>query len=268
MFILKKILFTILWLGISVGLFAGTSDIPVRPDPPRLVNDFTGLLAPAETQALESQLVAFDDSTSTQIVVVIVNDLKGYDVNQFAYTIGHSWQVGQKGKNNGIVLLVKPKTSDSRGQVSIQSGYGMEATVTDALSKRIIENEIIPQFRQNNYYGGIEAGVKAIMLASKGQYKAEPKKARQGSYGGLIIFLVIFIIFIIAAIGSRKQQYDAEHHSVSGSSLPWWLLMGTFMGSSFNNSSGGHWDNFSSGSDSFGGFGGGDFGGGGASGSW
>lgn len=263
----KRILGIFIGLSLYSVLFAAEG-IPQRPDPPRLVNDFAGLLSPEQVQALESKLVAFDDSTSTQIAVVIVNDLKGYDANQFAYEIGHSWQVGQKGKNNGVVILVKPKTSDSNGKVSIQAGYGMEHLVTDALARRIIEIEMIPQFRQNNYFAGIDAGVYAVMLASKGQYKAMPKK-QASQWPLLVVFFSIFIIIIIITVINSQGQNN--HHSLSNdgsrSNLPFWLLLGAALGSSESRSSG-SWGSFSSGSDGFGGFGGGDFGGGGAGGSW
>jgi uncharacterized protein len=255
--------------SLSLGLFltamAIAQGIPQQPNPPRLVNDFAGLLNPSEAQSLESKLVAFDDSTSTQIAVVIVSDLKGYDSKQFAYDIAHTWKIGQKGKNNGIIILIKPKTQDSRGEVAIQTGYGMEHLITDALSKRIIELEMIPFFKQDNYYAGIDAAVNAVMLASKGQYKGIPKN-RNNAGGKFGFILIIFLIIIIVSfLGKRKT--DANQHTI-GSNLPWWLLMGGIMSSSGR---GNDWGNFSGGSgggDSFGGFGGGDFGGGGASGSW
>jgi len=259
-----KQLFALLSITFLFLSHAVAQDIPARPEPPRLVNDYAGFLNSAEIEQLEQRLVAFDDSTSTQIVVVIVQDLKGNDPNMYAFKIGQDWGVGQKGKNNGIVLLIKPKTAESNGQAAIAVGYGLEAVIPDITAGSIIDNELIPRFKEQKFYEGIDAAVSAIMKASAGEYKAVPKKKKQGgSKFGLIVFLV-FILIIILSI----KKGNSNHHTMGrgGSSIPFWLLMGGMMGSS--NKSGGSWGNFSSGSGSFGGFGGGGFGGGGASGSW
>jgi uncharacterized protein len=260
---INRILFVV-FLTCQVFL-TSAQDIFTRPEPARLVNDFAGILSPEQISELENALITFDDSTSTQIAVVTVKDLMGYEANQLAYEIGRKWGVGQKSRNNGVVILIKPKVGNSKGQVAIQAGYGLEAKITDALSKRIIELEVIPQFKQNNMYGGIVAAVNAVALASKGEYKAIPKnKNKQKGNAFVLIFIVIVFIVIVSAI-SRKKQMNKTMSS-SGSDIPFWLLMGTLLGSSGR--SGGGWSDFSSGSKEFGGFGGGDFGGGGASGSW
>ena len=254
---MKKQILSILLFLISFSSFA---QIPQRPEPARLVNDFADILTPQEEQTLEAKLVSIDDSTSTQIVVVTVKSLNGYDKNAFAYEIGQKWGVGQKGKNNGAVILVKPKTADERGEASIQSGYGLEATLTDALSKRIIENEMIPEFKQNNYYLGIEKAANSIILATKGEYKAEaktnPKKTKM-----LTIFIIIVIFFILSFV-FRKKGGNNGNGRMNGGGM---FFPPIFFGGS---SGSGSFGNFSSGGGSFGGFGGGGFGGGGAGGSW
>ena len=142
--------------------------IPSRPDPQRLVNDLAKVFTPEQVSTLENTLVAFDDSTSNQIVVVTVKDMEGYDPSEFATRIGLEWGVGSAQFNNGIVLLVKPKTYDSAGQVFIAVGYGLEGAIPDAYAKRIIENELIPNFRINDYYTGVEAACDVLMkLASR-----------------------------------------------------------------------------------------------------
>jgi len=254
-------------LMISLAQMAG-QEVPRPMSPPRLVNDFAGLLDANQAATIEKDLVAYNDSTSTQIVVVIVNSLQGMDANYFAYKIGETWGVGQKGRNNGVVLLVKPKTPESRGQVAISVGYGLEAVLTDALSKRIIEQEIIPFFRNNQYFEGIQSGVKAIMLACRGQYKAIPRK--NGDFEGSPWFAIgilgfMLFWFFVSLAQSRRKRYTIGRNV--SNDIPFWIFWGSMMGGS-GRSRDNDWRNFSSGSGGFGGFGGGSFGGGGASGSW
>lgn len=247
-------------------------DIPARPDPPRLVNDFAGILSADEVQALETKLVRFNDSTSTQIVVVIVKSLNGYDVNEFAYKIGQSWGVGQKGTSNGAVMLIKPKYPNEKGEASIQTGYGLEGVIPDALAKRIVTNEMIPNFSTGNYYAGIDAATSAMISLAKGEYTADQytkRKNKKSSPFALIIPILVMVIVFTMIRGSRARGMSV------GKSLPFWtafMLLGS-MGRGHS----GSWNDFSgggggfgggSGGGGFGGFGGGSFGGGGAGGSW
>jgi len=229
--------------------------------PPRLVNDFARILSPYEQKALEQKLRAYNDSTSTQIYVVTVKNLNGYEPSDFAFRLGEKWGIGQKGKNNGIVILIKPKIGNDRGRAFIATGYGMEEVIPDAVARRIVDNEMIPYFRGNRYYKGINAAVDVIIDLAAGLYTADEYYSGESPLAG-IIFLIFFfgIIFLSASRGNRLQGGSI------GRNLPFWLLissMGGGRGSSF-----GH---FSSGSGNFGGFrggGGGSFGGGGAGGSW
>lgn len=238
-----------------------SQDIPVRPNPPRLVNDLAGLFSPAEVSELENILVAFSDSTTNQIVVLTVNSLNGLDANQFAYQVGEKWGVGQKGKNNGIVILVKPKVKNERGAVSIQVGYGLEAVVPDAIANQIEDQQMIPFFKQNDYYNGVKSGVLSLIALTRGEYKAE-KSTRNGDKKNSPFSILIIIILLIIFFFSGRNRSNRHHH-IGRSGIPWWLATG--MGAS---SGRGSFGNFSGGRGGFGGFGGGSFGGGGASGSW
>ena len=184
--------FIILFSFLLIAFKGNAQEIPLPPDPPRLLNDYAGLLGANEVAGLESKFARFDDATSTQIVVVIIKDLGNYDANSFATEIGRKWGVGQKGKNNGLVVLVKPKTSGSRGQAAIVVGYGLEDTVTDALCKRIVEKEMIPRFMQNDYYGGIDAAINVLIDITKGKYTADQyskrKNQRPSKFAGFLIF--------------------------------------------------------------------------------
>lgn len=248
-----------------------SGQIPPRPDPPRLVNDFAGILSESEVVSVEQHLVAYSDSTSTQITVVIMPDLQGYDIDDMAQRIGQDWGVGQQNTNNGLVILIKPKVKNQPGGAAISTGYGLEDVITDAASRRIIDNEMIPHFRENRYYDGLMAGVKVVTDLLMGTYKADEYATPDQKSPG-IIFIIIFIIFIIIALFGKNS---GNNHTIGRkSNLPLWLLL-SMMGSGGGRSSGG-WGGFSGGSGGFGGgggggfggFGGGSFGGGGASGSW
>ncbi|MCX6243322.1 MAG: TPM domain-containing protein [Bacteroidetes bacterium] len=248
-----------------------SQDIPDRPEPPRLVNDYAGILSGDQVTILEQKLVAFNDSTSTQVAVVIVKSLNGYDKNDFAQRLGQKWGIGQKGKSNGIVVMVKPKYPNEKGEVSIQTGYGLEGVLPDITCKRIEEDEMIPKFAQGDYYGGISAGVTVIMAITKGEYTADQytKRSNQANKKpyGMIVPIVIIIIIILWVRMNRGGT-----HSV-GKNLPFWTTL--FLLGSMGRGGSGNWGNFQSGGGGFGGggggfggFGGGSFGGGGAGGSW
>ena len=160
---MKKIflLFTLLFSY----AFGFSQDFPKKSN--RLVNDFTNTLSADQVANLESKLVAFDDSTSNQIAVVIMKSVGGYDINEYALLLGRNWGVGGKEKNNGVVLLVA--LGDRK--LSIQTGYGLEGALPDIYTKRIIENDIKPFFKEGNYYAGIDAGVNSIISLVKGEYK-------------------------------------------------------------------------------------------------
>ncbi|WP_320110594.1 TPM domain-containing protein [Draconibacterium orientale] len=258
----------ILLIAVIVTATSILAQIPERPQPERLVNDFAHVLSDGEKQNMESALAQFARKTSTQIVVVTVPDLEGYDRADYAQRLGENWGVGQKGNDNGLVVLVKPKTGNSRGEVFIATGYGLEGVLPDAiLNTTIVNEEMIPRFKQNDYYGGLAAGLNVIMDITRGEYTAAnyQEKVNAGGSAG-IPFGIIFFVLLIALFGRRRR---GRFYS-PGRSLPFWLAMGMMSGSQ---RSSGSFGNFSSGSGSFGGggfggFGGGSFGGGGAGGSW
>jgi uncharacterized protein len=251
-----------------VTAIASGQSIPERPDPPRLVNDYAGLLSSQEVSALENKLVAFNDSTSTQIAIVIVDDLGGYVPEEYAQRLGEKWGIGQKSKNNGLVILVKTRTS-TRGEVFIKPAYGLEGAVPDLICSEIVDNEILPAFRQEDYYKGLDKATNTIFSLVRGEYTADQylRKSKQpvkkAAPFGLIAIILFVLIFLI---GNGKSN----HNNISrGGGLPLWLLLS--MLNSGRGSGSGSWGGFSGGGGGgggFGGFGGGSFGGGGAGGSW
>ncbi|HLN20088.1 MAG TPA: TPM domain-containing protein [Bacteroidales bacterium] len=264
----KKYLLLITFLLAFAGIIFA-QDIPDRPVPPRLVNDFAGMLSREEVNALEQKLVAFNDSTSTQIAIVTVPSLNGYDKADYAQRLGEKWGVGQKGKDNGIVILVKPKTNEETGQVYIASGYGAEGPVPDLVLSDIVNNEILPAFRSNDYYGGLDKATSIIMSLLRGEYTAteysQNRKSQGGKFpGAAFIIIIIFLVILF----SKRGGGNRGRRITSGNDLPLWLLM-SMLGSG-GRSHRGSWGGFSGGGGGggFGGFGGGSFGGGGAGGSW
>ena len=249
--------------------------IPARPNPPRLVNDFADILTDKQERALEHKLVAYSDSTSTQICVVTVTSLDGTTSDDFAYQIGEKWGVGTK-NNNGVVILVKPKTADELGDVSIQVGYGMEPYVTDAVNYGIRTKEMIPAFKEGNYYKGIDNAVNAIIGLASGAYKGNKYAKNNDSDDALGIFVVFLaLVFMIVVITASRHGGNKGGKSSGGNSGFWrGLLWGMLLsggnrhsgGSSWGGSSGSWGGGHSSGG--FGGFGGGHFGGGGGSSKW
>ena len=234
------------------------AQLPSPSVPPRLVNDYTSTLTASQIEALERKLVAYDDSTSTQILVMLVDDLQGYSIEQYATEIGHSWGVGQKSKGNGAVILVKPKKGSERGQANISPGYGMEEYVTDATAKLIIENEMIPAFREDDYFTGIDNAVNVIMDLCSGKFTQD-----EYADGGEPIPFWLILIFLIALILIFRSSNGNQNYSGGGTRTIWIPMGGGGFGGGGSFGGGGGF-----GGGGFGGFGGGGFGGGGASGSW
>ena len=238
--------------------------IPAKPNPPKLVNDFTGsFITGPQREALENKLVAYNDSTSTQIVVVIVNSLEGYEANEFGVALGRKWGVGSKDFSNGIVILISTGGGEGQRDAYITTGYGMEGAIPDVTANRIVDNELIPHLKNGNAYAGIDATLNAIFQAAAGEYKATPRKT---SGKRPAIGLVMFIIAILILIFGGGQKGGGTYVSRGG--FGGWAagaLLGSLMSGGRGDGGGGFGGG---GGGGFGGFGGGSFGGGGAGGKW
>lgn len=256
--------FTVFFLLLMQFLgVAQTVKIPEKPAKQTSFYDFgTDVLSGAEQKHIEQKLINYADSTSTQIVVIMVPTTQGEQIARYATDLGHKWGVGQKGKDNGIILLVAVNDRN----VTIQNGYGTEHLMTDALSRRIIETQILPEFRNGNYFAGIDKATTSIMQIMSGEY--ENNAGREGEFsilGLLLVFLFVVFILILAS----KSKGGRNGGSSGGFDLGDIIIL-----SSMGRSSGRGGGFFGGGGGSFGGggfgggFGGGGFGGGGASGSW
>ncbi len=245
-------------------------DIPAIPNPPRLVNDFSGsFLTPEQREALERKLVAYDDSTSNQIAVVVVDDLKGYSRDEFAIALGRKWGVGgQKQFSNGVVILVNTGVKGGQRGVFIAPGYGLEGSVTDLIADQIVQNTLIPNFRQGANYRGLDEATTDIMEAAAGKYKAPGGYNQRGKGGrGSGLLMAAIVLFIIIVIISRRGGGGGGGYVSRRGYRDNWGGPVIFPGGWSGGGSGGG-GGWSGGGGGFGGFGGGGFGGGGAGGSW
>ena len=243
--------------------------LPEKPKNQTSVYDYAKMMSGSEAKNLEQKLINYSDTTSTQVVVITVNSLDGNDIALYATELAHKWGIGQKDEDNGIVLLV---SKDDR-RMTIRTGYGVEHKLTDALSRRIIENIITPAFKQGNFYQGLDQGTTAIMQIMSGEYQGE--RSNEGPKGKFpALFIVIIFIVIMIILSNRKRGGGGKGGRKSGgfSLLDAIILssagrggFGSGRGSGFGGgSSGGGFGGGGFG----GGFGGGGFGGGGASGGW
>ncbi|WP_340064825.1 TPM domain-containing protein [Ascidiimonas aurantiaca] len=256
--ILYKALFLVAVLFYSAGVSAQFT-IPEKPTLQTSVYDYINLLNPAQKKNLESKLIHYSDSTSTQIVIAIIASTEGENINYLGAQWGQKWGIGQNKKDNGVLILL----AKNDRKIAISTGYGTEATLTDALSKRIITNVIIPQFKNGNYYQGLDSGTDAVFKVLTGEFKAQgqQKKGAPGNFVFMVVFLFVIIIIILSRIkGGKGGGHGRSRH---GGSLTDIIILSN-MGRGSWGSSGG----FGSGGGFSGGFGGGGFGGGGASGGW
>ena len=270
---IKHITLLILTFLFALTTAAKSGDvIPEKPNPPRLVNDFAGIIPDA--QAMEDTLERFARETSNQIVVVTVNDLGDYDKADFAQRLGQKWGVGNKKYNNGIIVLVKPKNS-TNGQAFIATGYGMEGPLPDALCTRIARNEMVPFFKENDYSSGIWAALHKLMPIAKGEINEETYMNEEDDVGvGIFVFiLIMFIIILIASVYHDKNSGGGKggggRRGRNGiddiiEAATW----GALLNSGSRHSHGGGFGSSGSFGGGFGGFGGGSFGGGGGGASW
>jgi len=216
------------------------------------VHDQAHVLSPSTVAELESILKAERDSTSNQIAILIIPSLEGEILEEYAIRVAHKeWKLGEKGKDNGVLMLVV--VNDRK--IRIESGYGLEGVLTDAMSSRINRNEIAPRFRAGDYDGGIKAGVAAIIQAIRGEYKNDNPVAQQRKSSKRSPLFTILIIIIVIILAARRKG--------GGGSGGYWSSGGGFIGGFGGGSGGGSWGGSGG---SFGG--GGGFGGGGSSDSW
>ncbi len=254
---MKKILFVfILYLQAALVL---AQDFPEKPNPPRAVNDFAGVLSPGEEQALEQKLRNYTDTTSTGFVVVLLNSYNGYDAGEYTIELGNRWAIGQKGKNNGLLITVAVQDR----KYSIATGYGLEGAIPDVITRRVGEQYFKPNFRANNYYEGLDQATTYLATLPAGEFKAAPRRNQDGGGGGFGLIIAVIVIVIILSAIFRGGRGNRRGYRGGGMFFPPFI---TFGSGGFGGGGGGGFGGGDGGG--FGGFGGGSFGGGGSSGDW
>lgn len=268
---MKKI--TKVGLPFIIALFVaqlsiGQYTIPPKPKLQTSVYDNASLLSGLEKQALEKKLIQYSDTTSTQIVIVTINSLKGEDIGILAPKWAHKWGIGQAKEDNGVIILVAKKEH----KIWISPGYGVEYKLTAGTVGTIVRSIIIPEFKKGNFYNGLDKGVDAIFEVLNGTFKGKPRAKKQGNNGPPLIFIVLIIFFILLILSNANKGGGGRNggrRNMASDILTAILLSGGGRGSSFGSGGFGGSSGGGFGSGGFGGgFGGGGFSGGGAGGSW
>lgn len=246
--------------------------LPTRPaDENHLVFQLTPLLDAREAELLDGKLVRFAQETSNRIAVLVVDTLCGYPASDFAFEVGQAWGIGGKKTENGVLILIKPTGPPGQRDVFIATGYGLEGAIPDLTCKRIVENEIIPRFREGQFYEGLDQATDVLMGLAKGEFNAESYGSGNAKdmVGGLFVVLIVIIVFIAAFFIQRGRVRDYARRNNIDLWSAWWLM------NQASRSHNGRWGGFTGGGGGwggggggFGGFGGGGFGGGGAGGKW
>jgi len=196
----QKVSFLLIFLCCFLG--QAQFEIPKKPSEQTSVYDYVKLLSPQQKNSLEQKLIRYSDSTSTQIVVAIIKSTEGEDINFLGAQWGQKWGIGQADKDNGVLILL------ARGdrRIAINTGYGVEATLTDAMSRRIIQNVIIPHFKEDNYYGGLNDGADAIFQVLNGEFKEERTFDDQQGFplDSILPFIIFFVILVILSRRNRR----------------------------------------------------------------
>ena len=210
---MKKFLLTLFAIVLSSTIFA---DIPAPTN--KLVNDFASVMTTEQALELECALRLYNDSTSTQLCVVTVESLDDLSPAEYAQQLGEKWGVGQSGKDNGVIILVKKKTKESGGDVFIATGYGVEGLLPDAICKRIVERTMIPKLKEGDYHGAIVDAISEIQKYLSGEFIADEINSENLSWWKIVLIIIILIMFIVLFTDGDTHSGGSSSFSSGGSS--------------------------------------------------
>ncbi|MFN5846680.1 MAG: TPM domain-containing protein, partial [Flavobacteriia bacterium] len=195
---------SLLTLALLSSALLAQSDIPEKPSPERLYNNLSNeipdFLDASQAKALENRLVQFAESTSNQIVVVVVDDLAGYEPWDYATRLGDKWSVGHQKEDNGIVLLIKPTGGKGERKTFIATGRGLEGAIPDYTCSEIVDNELLPNFKNGDYYNGIIAALDVLESLSKGEYNSDQYSSKNRKRNGVATVIIVMIIIVIVIV--------------------------------------------------------------------
>ncbi len=261
---ISKILFFVLVLFNVSNTFAQFT-IPEKPSFQTSVYDYAKVLSADEKAQLEEKLIKYSDSTTTQIVVITIESLKGEDIGILAPKWGQTWGIGGSEKNdNGVIILL----AKAERKIWISPGYGLEDKLTAGIGGEITRNIIIPEFKAGSYYRGLDKGADALFDVFKGKYKGERKQSKGKDFPILPIIIIVVVILVLASKNKRGGGNSGNSGGGGPSLLDVIILSNLGRGGGFGGGSGGFGGGSSSGGGFGGGFGGGGFSGGGSGGSW
>jgi uncharacterized protein len=248
---------TLLYTQIGFAQF----EIPEIPKEQTSVYDYASILSPEEKAQLEEKLIRYSDSTTTQIIVITIESLKGEDVSLLATNWGQKWGIGGTAKDdNGVIILL----AKAEKKIAINPGYGVEDGLTAGIGGEIIRNIIVPEFKAGSFYNGLNEGTSAIIDVLKGKYKGKRIANKKEGIPSLVIILIV--VFVLALLSRRKNNGGNSGSSGGGPSFMDILILSSLGGG--GRGSGGFGGGSSGGGGFGGGFGGGGFSGGGSSGGW
>ncbi|HAI76677.1 MAG TPA: methanol dehydrogenase [Microscillaceae bacterium] len=270
------------FLVVGLNNLLQAQNLPPKPNPAKYVNDFAGFMSAEEVKTLEQKLYKYADTTSTQIVVVTISSLQGATIEKYANDLARNWGIGQKDKNNGLLILI----AKQERKIRIEVGYGLEGKVPDQLTADIQELQMRPNFKNNQYYKGLDEATDVLFDALKGEFKGTTTKVSQGQHDDMEIFMwvagVVILVIIVIVVGiwlsniseknnkrnNRNNGGSYSDYSDSSSSTTVIWGGGTSSYSDYSDKSYSDTSSYSDSSYSDSSFGGGDFGGGGSSSDW
>lgn len=214
----KLLILVALAVMMSATTFAADADFPARPDTAIFVHDFAGVLR--QSKVIDDSLRAFSKRTTNQIMVITVKDLGDYDPKMYAVELGDRWGIGQKKLDNGLIILIKPKTRDSKGQFAICPGRGLGGALPDVTCKRIVDGKAIPALKEGDYDAALWAVLKAVMPICAGEISGEEATKKSSGGGNGLIWFVGIIAAVVGGVVYANKRAKKKQALIEANETP------------------------------------------------